>query len=70
MVFSTSDLKVTVNAKSVLYFDRSDLSLTGFVDFMAYEPDDAKIRYNGRTEEGSAFDEYLVSDMGVYKDDN
>jgi hypothetical protein len=70
MVFSTSDLKVTVNAKTVLYFDGSDLSLTGFVDFMAYEPDDAKIRYNGRTEEGSAFDEYLVSDMGVYKDNN
>ena len=67
IVFSTDDLKVTVNAKSVIYFDRSDPStISGFVDFMAYEPDDAKIRYNGRTEKGSVFNEYLVSDMGVF----
>lgn len=66
-VFSTSDLKVTVDSKSVIYFDRSDpYTISGFVDFMAFEPDDAKIRYHGSTEEGSAFNEYLVTDMGVF----
>ena len=71
MIFSTGDLKVIVNSQTVLYFDRSDPeSFSGFVDFMAYEPDDAKIRYNGRTEEGSAFEEYLVSDWGVLQDNN
>jgi len=37
----------------------------GFVDFMAFQPDGAAIQYNGNIEEGSAFYEYLVTDMGV-----
>lgn len=63
IVFSTSDLRVTVNAESILYFNRSNpSSMSGFVDFMAYQPDDATIKYQGRTDKGNAFFEYLVSD--------
>jgi hypothetical protein len=62
--FSTSDLRVTVNAESILYFNASNPP-SGFVDFMAYQPEDATIKYQGRTEEGNAFFEYLVSDMGI-----
>ncbi len=71
VIFSTRDLDVTVNAGSVIDFNRSNPALlTGFVDFMAFEPKDAKIRYNGDNreddiEEGSAFYEYLVSDLGA-----
>lgn len=71
IVFSTRDLKVNVKAEDILYFNRTDPSqASGFVDFMAYEHDNAKIKYQGRTEEGSAFDEYLVSDMGVLQGNN
>ena len=63
--FSTPDLRVTVNAESVVYFDRSDSTHIGFVDFMAFQPDGAAIQYKGNIEEGRAFYEYLVTDMGV-----
>jgi hypothetical protein len=66
VVFSTPDLNVSVNADSLVYFNRSNpVSNIGFVDFMAFQPDTAAIRYNGDIENGSAFYEYLVSDMGV-----
>ena len=66
VAFSTSDLNVTVNPETVVYFDQSDpINATGFVDFMAYQPDGATIQYNGNIEEGSAFYEYLVTDMGL-----
>jgi hypothetical protein len=66
VAFSTSDLNVTLNAETVAYFDQSDpIKATGFVDFMAYQPDGAAIQYNGNIEEGRAFNEYLVTDMGV-----
>lgn len=66
ITFSTNDLNVVVNAKSVSYFNRSTPpDITGFVDFMAYEPEGSRISYKGKTEEGSAFNEYLVSDMGI-----
>ena len=80
VVFSTPDLIVSVNAESVIDFNRSNpASATGFVDFMAFQQDDAKIQYTGdkknndddkkddNTEKGSAFYEYLVSDAGVTK---
>ncbi len=71
IVFSTNDLKVIVKAENILYFNRSNPSIaSGFVDFMAYEPDDAKIKYHEKTEEGNAFDEYLVSDMGIMQSNN
>ncbi len=66
VAFSTSDLTVTLNAETVAYFDQSDpINATGFVDFMAFQPDGAAIQYNGNIEEGRAFNEYLVTDMGV-----
>jgi hypothetical protein len=66
VVFSTPDLNVTVNAETVVYFNRSDpTTATGFVDFMAFQPGDAEIQFNGDAEGGSAFYEYLVTDLGV-----
>ena len=71
VTFSTSDptsdpdLNITLDAENVIYFNQSKLDHIGFVDFMAFQPDGATIQYNGNSEEGSAFYEYLVSDMGV-----
>ncbi len=66
VVFSTPDLNVTVNPETVVYYNQSDPANTiGFVDFMAYQPDGAAIQYHSDIEEGSAFHEYLVTDMGV-----
>ena len=65
VVFSTPDLNVTVNAESVIDFNCPYLINMGFVNFMAFQPDDAVIQYNGSIEAGSAFYEYFVSDMGV-----
>jgi hypothetical protein len=66
VVFSTPDLNVNVNARSLVYFNSTNPSeKSGFVDFMAFQPDDATIQYNGNIESGSAFYEYLVSDIGV-----
>jgi hypothetical protein len=59
--FQTPDLNVTVNATSLVYFNASN-SPRGFVDFMAFQPDDAIIQYNGNIQKGSSFYEYLVSD--------
>jgi hypothetical protein len=67
VTFSTSDpdLNITLDAKTVIYFNQSKPDPIGFVDFMAFQPDGATIQYKGNIEEGSAFYEYLVSDMGV-----
>ncbi|MCZ7357705.1 MAG: hypothetical protein O8C66_00945 [Candidatus Methanoperedens sp.] len=66
VVFSTPNLKVALNAESVIDFNKSSPSnLAGFVDFMAFQPKKASIKYKGDTEQGSAFFEYLVSDIGV-----
>jgi len=64
-VFSASDLNITINAETVIYFNQSKPDNIGFVDFMAFQPDGATIQYNGNIEEGSAFYEYLVSDIGA-----
>jgi len=65
VTFSTSDLDVTINAETVIYFNQSKPDNIGFVDFMAFQPDGATIQYNGNIEDGSAFYEYLVSDIGA-----
>ena len=65
VVFSTPDLNVTVNAENVIEFNYPYLINMGFVNFMAFQPDDAVIQYNGSIEAGSAFYEYFVSDMGA-----
>ncbi|NOR60856.1 MAG: hypothetical protein GQ469_09565 [Methanosarcinales archaeon] len=64
-VFSASDLIVTLNAENVVYFNQSKPDNIGFVDFMAFQPNGATIQYKGNIEEGSAFSEYLVSDIGA-----
>ncbi len=64
--FSASDLNITINAETVIYFNYSKPTTdAGFFDFMAFQPNNAKIQYKGNIEEGSAFYEYLVSDWGV-----
>lgn len=63
--FSTQDLKVIIEPKSVVHFDRSEISEIGYLDFICFQPDDAEIQYNGKIEQGSAFYEYLVSDVGA-----
>lgn len=65
VIFSTSDLNITLNPETVIDFDRSEPNKIGFVDFMAFQPVGATIQYNGNIAEGSAFYEYLVSDLGV-----
>lgn len=66
---STSDLKISVNAQSVVQLDKSSQpggQPLGFVDFMAFHPDEATIEYKGDLEQGSAFYEYLVSDWSIF----
>ena len=67
VTFLTSDdrLNITLDAKTVIYFNQSKPANIGFVDFMSFQPGSAKIQYNGNIEEGSAFYEYLVSDIGA-----
>ena len=65
VTFSTSDLDVTINAENSIDFDQSNPDHIGFVDFMAFQPEGATIQYMGNIEEGSAFHEYLVSDIGA-----
>ena len=67
VTFLTTDsyLNVTLDAENVVYFNQSKPEPIGFVDFMAFQPDNATIQYNGNIEEGSAFYEYLVSDYGL-----
>jgi hypothetical protein len=64
-VFSAPDLNITINAENLIYFNQSRPDNIGFVDFMAFQPDGATIQYKGNIAEGSAFYEYLVSDLGV-----
>ncbi len=61
VVFSTPDLNVTVNAEIVIDFRRDDPIRVGFIDFMAFQPNNAAIQYNGDIEEGSAFYEYSIT---------
>ena len=64
---STTDLDVVLNAEKVVYYDQSDsIVAAGFVNFMAFQPHDALIWYKGAMEKGSAFCEYLVTDMAVF----
>ncbi|MBW6470930.1 MAG: hypothetical protein K0A90_06890, partial [Methanosarcinaceae archaeon] len=65
VTFSTPYLNVTVNASSVVDLNMSRPDQIGFVHFMAFQPENATIQYNGDIETGSAFYEYLVSDWGV-----
>lgn len=63
------DLNISINAQSVVQLDKSSLpggGPLGFVDFMAFQPDEATIEYKGDLEQGSAFYEYLISDWVIY----
>jgi hypothetical protein len=63
VLFSTPNLNVTVNAENVINFQGFNpiIGNAGFVDFMAFQPDNATIQYNGDIEEGSAFYEYSIT---------
>ncbi len=65
---STPDLDISINAQSVIQFDNASLpngQPIGFVDFMAFQPDKAKIKYKKNHEMGGAFYEYMVTDLGI-----
>lgn len=66
---TTSDLDISINAQSVVQLDKSSQpggQPVGFVDFMAFQPDEATIEYKGNLEQGSAFYEYLISDWSIF----
>ncbi len=65
---SAPDLDVSINAQSAIQFDNASLPSgkpIGFVDFMAFQPDKAKIKYKNNLEMGGAFYEYMVTDLGI-----
>lgn len=65
---STSNLNISMNAQSVVQLDDTSLpggQPVGFVDFMAFQPDNATIKYRKNLERGSAFYEYMVTDPGI-----
>jgi hypothetical protein len=71
VTFSTRNMNVTVVAENVIDFDGSDpTTATGFVDFMAFQPANAVLQYDDNIEKGSAFYEYLVTDMGIIEGNN
>jgi hypothetical protein len=64
---STPDLNITMNAQSVVQLDDTSLpggQPVGFVDFMAFQPDTATVKFKKNLEMGSAFYEYMVTDPG------
>jgi len=66
---TTSDLNISINSQSVVQLDKSSQpggQPVGFVDFMAFQPDEATIEYKGNLEQGSAFYEYMVSDWSIF----
>ena len=69
VTYVTPEWNVTVNAKSVAYFNQTLPEYVGFVDFLAFEPDSATItRKNWNVvQNGSAFNEYVVSDLGAFQ---
>lgn len=65
---STPDLDISMKAQSVVQLDKTSLpngQPIGFVDFMAFQPDKATIKYKKNVEMGSAFYEYMVTDYGI-----
>jgi hypothetical protein len=65
---STPDLNISINAQSVIQLDDTSLpngQPIGFVDFMAFQPDKATIKYKKNLEMGSSFYEYMVTDLGI-----
>jgi hypothetical protein len=54
-------VNVTINAEIVIDSRFNPITAIGLVDFMAFQPDDAAIQYDGNIEEGSAFYEYSVT---------
>jgi len=67
VTYTTPRWAVTVNAESVAYFNQTLPGYAGFVDFMAFDPGSATITRKNRNviQKGSAFNEYLVSDLGA-----
>ncbi|MHC1575642.1 MAG: hypothetical protein ACXQTY_07580 [Candidatus Methanogasteraceae archaeon] len=67
VTYVTPRWDVAVNAESVAYFNQTLSGYAGFVDFMAFDPDSATITRKNRNviQKGSAFTEYLVSDLGA-----
>ena len=65
VTYKAGEFEVSVYADNVTIFDRTTPDLIGFVDFMAFQQRGATIRRDYRTFHGSAFYEYLVSDVGA-----
>jgi predicted secreted hydrolase len=65
---STPDLDVSMKAQNVVQLDKTSLpngQPIGFVDFMAFQPQKATIKYKGDCEKGTSFYEYMVTDWGI-----
>ena len=61
-------LNLSINAESVVQLEESSQpngQPVGFVDFMAFQPDKATIKYKMNLEKGSAFYEYMITDWGA-----
>lgn len=66
---SAPDVEISINAQSVVQLDKSSLpegEPAGFVDFMAFQPENATVNYKDNLEQGSAFYEYMVTDWGIF----
>jgi hypothetical protein len=65
---SAPDVEISIEAQSVVQLDKSSLpegKPAGFVDFMAFQPETASIKYKDNVEQGSAFYEYMITDWGA-----
>ncbi len=67
VTYSTPDWNVTVTAENVAYFNQTLSGDVGYVDFAAFQPCNATIEHRSGAAvwKGSAFNEYLVTDLGV-----
>lgn len=70
VAYKAGEFKVSVSADNTATLDRSLPGLLGFVNFMAFQKKGATIERGDRTFRGSAFYEYLVSDMGIFRADS
>jgi len=65
---SAPDVEISIEAQSVVQLDKSSMpegKPAGFVDFMAFQPETASIKYKDNVEQGSAFYEYMITDWGA-----
>lgn len=70
VAYKAGEFNVLLFADNTVTLDRSLPGLLGFVNFMAFQEKGATIKRGDRSYSGSAFHEYLVSDMGIFRADS